>query len=73
MRSLQDLIVFFDGQVIARFNIDLGIINSNRQIFLGNNMNGTLGFNGTIKQFRFINGNATDVLAYPIKEGDILT
>lgn len=73
VRSLGEIIVLFDGIKKNRTTITTESFVNSRSVCIGNSIDFNKGFNGKIKQFRIIKGKATDVFAYPITEGDILT
>ena len=73
VRSLGQLAIFFNGVRKNRTTIYTNSFETSKTVCIGNNKDFNKGFNGKIKQVRIINGIATDVHAYPIIEGDILT
>ena len=73
VRSLGQLIVFFNGVRKNRTTIYTNSFETSKTVCIGNNKDFNKGFNGKIKQVRIINGIATDVHAYPVIEGNILT
>ena len=73
VRSLGQLAIFFNGVRKNRTTIYTNSFETSKTVCIGNNKDFNKGFNGKIKQVRIINGIATDVHAYPVIEGDILT
>ena len=73
VRSLGQLAVFFNGVRKNRTTIYTNSFETSKTVCIGNNKEFNKGFNGKIKQVRIINGIATDVHAYPVIEGNILT
>lgn len=74
VRSRDYIIVFLNDLEVARNNtVNTMSFTTNTSVCLGNDLSYTKGFNGRIKQFRIINGTATNVYALPIKSGEILT
>lgn len=73
VRSLGQLIVFLNGVRKNRTTIYTNSFETSKTVCIGNNKDFNKGFNGKIRQVRIINGIATNVHAYPIIEGDILT
>lgn len=73
VRSLGQLAIFFNGVRKNRTTIYTNSFETSKTVCIGNNKDFNKGFNGKIKQVRIINGIATDVHAYPIIEGEVLT
>ena len=72
VRSANELLLFLDGVLKQKTTINLVSITTPNKLCLGNNLGYTTGFNGYIKQFRLLNGTASDVYAFPVIEGETL-
>lgn len=72
VRSIGEIIVFINGVRKNKTTINTSSINTSNKVCLGNDLSFTKGFSGKIRQFRIINGTATDVYAFPIIEGETL-
>ncbi len=73
VRSLGYIAIFFNGVRKNRTAVYTNSFETSKTVCIGNNKDFNKGFNGKIKQIRILNGIATDVHAYPVIEGDILT
>lgn len=72
VRSVGDILIFINGIRKNKVAINLSSVNTSNKVCLGNDLSFTKGFVGKIKQFRLINGTATDVYAFPVIEGETL-
>lgn len=73
VRASGQIVIFLNDLETNRINVGTTTFVTNTSVCLGNNLSYNRGFNGKIKQFRIINGTATNVYPVPIKSGEILT